>query len=307
MGLLSDIQAALLDEKVSLAPIMLKMRVLAARLGSVELGDWVKYEMEGYPGGVELPPYRRVPISYFGTFFGGFGSSITDAPIPHAAIYTFVDKDAVLMRVGESISGVEQLVVAASKHGVISTTHPDYPLQLQGKIYPDYACASITGRISAASFVDILTNVRSKLLDLILKIETELPEAKDVELASAPILQPKKQAEINHIVNNVVYGNVSNVTNTGDSSTFNVTISQGNVGDVAEALSGAGIDGADAKEFADILASETPESQEQPLGPKAQNWVSANVGKAMNGAWKIGLPVASSLLIASAKHFYGLN
>jgi hypothetical protein len=67
MALLDDIQAAVLEEGSDLGPILLKVRLLAARLGSQPLADWVKHESEGYPADSPLPGYRIIPVSYIGS------------------------------------------------------------------------------------------------------------------------------------------------------------------------------------------------------------------------------------------------
>ena len=71
MTLLQEIQAALLDPKSSIGPILLKLRYIADRLGSDILEEWVKYETEGYPEGVEVPDYRQAHVTYRGTFVRG--------------------------------------------------------------------------------------------------------------------------------------------------------------------------------------------------------------------------------------------
>jgi hypothetical protein len=63
MSLLHDIQAAVLQEGTDLGPILLKVRLLAARLGSQPLADWVKHESEGYPAEAAVPDYRIIPVS----------------------------------------------------------------------------------------------------------------------------------------------------------------------------------------------------------------------------------------------------
>lgn len=81
MGLLSDIQTALLNEQ-PIGPILLKLRFLAARLGSAALQEWVKYESEGYPASVPVPEYRKFHVSYTGNFNGPFGRVAKNIPIP---------------------------------------------------------------------------------------------------------------------------------------------------------------------------------------------------------------------------------
>ena len=82
MSLLHQIQESIVQEGSDLGSILLKLRLLASRLGSNLLEEWVKRESEGYPKEIEVPPYRIVPASYRGTFSGPFGSGINNAPIP---------------------------------------------------------------------------------------------------------------------------------------------------------------------------------------------------------------------------------
>jgi hypothetical protein len=55
MPLLNDIQQDILEDK-PLAPILLKLRFLASRLGSDALEDWVRFEIDGYGEETEVPP-----------------------------------------------------------------------------------------------------------------------------------------------------------------------------------------------------------------------------------------------------------
>lgn len=82
MSLLHEIQTSVVQEGANLGSVLLKLRLLAARLGSEPLGEWIKHESEGYPRDAEIPSYRVIGISYRGTFSGPFGSGIRNAQIP---------------------------------------------------------------------------------------------------------------------------------------------------------------------------------------------------------------------------------
>lgn len=55
MGLLSEIQASLMQQGQEIGPILLKLRFLASRLRSGPLEEWVKHESEGYPELLTFP------------------------------------------------------------------------------------------------------------------------------------------------------------------------------------------------------------------------------------------------------------
>ena len=89
MNLLDDIQSSVLDTRIDIPVVLLKLRALAASFGSKPLDDWIEYENQGYPPDAELPPYRIVPVSYTATFSGPLGSGIKNAPIPLHLVETF--------------------------------------------------------------------------------------------------------------------------------------------------------------------------------------------------------------------------
>ena len=64
MSLLYEIQESIVQSDTDIGPVLLKLRLLAARLGSVSLEEWVKYESEGYQSNIEVPPYRIIGVSY---------------------------------------------------------------------------------------------------------------------------------------------------------------------------------------------------------------------------------------------------
>jgi hypothetical protein len=59
MSLLREIQASLMQGQ-DIGPILLKLRLLASRLGSDLLEEWVKHESEGYPAHIDVPDYRKI-------------------------------------------------------------------------------------------------------------------------------------------------------------------------------------------------------------------------------------------------------
>src|SRR6478672_874937 len=82
MSLLEEIKTEAVDSASDLGALLRKCKVLAARLGSRPLEQWLIWESNGYPPNVELPDYRIWQIELKGNFAGPFGSAITNAPIP---------------------------------------------------------------------------------------------------------------------------------------------------------------------------------------------------------------------------------
>lgn len=123
MALLHQIQEAVVQEGSDLGSVLLKLRLLASKLGSDVLEEWVKHESEGYPKDSEIPSYRVVAVSYKGTFSGAFGSGITNAPIPPYLIEKFAGDSWTNYEIRESIAVVDDLLKVVRRAVVSALTH----------------------------------------------------------------------------------------------------------------------------------------------------------------------------------------
>ena len=116
MGFIESIQANLIDHNIPTASSLLKLRLLAARLGSNQLTDWIKQEANGYQSVDDVPEYRIVPIYFSGTFHGPFGSGIKNAPIPPLLIKQIAGDEWLTHKLTDSAASVEQM--ARAKNGI---------------------------------------------------------------------------------------------------------------------------------------------------------------------------------------------
>jgi len=77
VGLLEEIQNAAVDAQSDLGTLLRKCKLLAARLGSKPLEDWLVWESNGYPDDVRVPDYRVWSLEIKGHFLGPFGSGLS--------------------------------------------------------------------------------------------------------------------------------------------------------------------------------------------------------------------------------------
>lgn len=309
MGLLSDIQTSLLNEQ-PLGPILLKLRFLAARLGSTTLEEWVKYETEGYPHDAAVPEYRKFAITYTGSFNGPFGKVVSNIPIPPYIVAECAGENWLVQEERQSVSAMEDLIAGSGKKGTnLQINAANLIMLLSNKVFSGMACHSVRGIISRSSLVEMIGALRARLLELTLELEKNVPGAGEIAAGqSSKPTEPEKAAIVTHITNQIVNGPVgSNVANSGAGAQFNISIQQGDIVSLAKTLAEGGIPDAEAQEFAAIVASEKPDGPNQPFGSKAKSWIATNISKALDGTWKIGAAVATTLLTEAVSHFYGLS
>ncbi|WP_337053087.1 hypothetical protein [Pseudoxanthomonas sp. USHLN014] len=306
MGLLADIQAAVVEGQSDIAPILLKLRLLAARLGSQPLADWVKHESEGYPEGIGVPNYRVLEIAYHGTFSGPFGAGIRNAPISPYLIEKFAGESWTHFEMRQSIAAVDELLSSSKKEGSLCIEAANLILLLQGKIYKGYACNSVTGTISRASLAAIRHAVMNRVLELTIEIEKSVPEAAGVTLSSSGNLAGNAAGVTTQIAQQIIYGNYTTVS-AQRGATVSVSIDTGNKTSLSQYLVQAGLPENDAQELAELASSEKPESTAEPMGPKVKEWLLDNLKKAGSGTWKVGLAVATDVIKEGLLKYYGLK
>jgi len=307
LSLLHDIQAAVLQENADLGPILLKLRLLAARLGSQPLAEWVKHESEGYPKDADIPDYRILSVSYTANFSGPFGSGIQNAPISPYLIEKFAGKQWVRYEMRDSIAAVDDLLTTSTKGGSLCINAANLILLLQGKVYPDYACNSVTGTISRSALAAIRHSVRSRVLELTIELEKSIPEASAASLGPSNSSAPQSSAAATQIAQQIIYGNYTSVSAVGDGARIAVAIAERNSKDLAMFLAEAGLTDDDARELAQLASTEEPESKAEPMGPKARGWLVDNMKKAANGTWKVGVAVATDVIKEALLKYYGLK
>lgn len=304
MSILRDIQTAVMSEGTSLGTALLRLRFLASRLGSIPLEDWVKHEAEGYPKQVEVPQYRVIGVSYTGTFSGPFNASIKNAPIPSHLIEKLAGEQWVNHRVRESIAGVQDMANSEGSQAGINASN--LILLLQDNVYEGYACNSVTGRLSQLAFKEIVQSVRSRVLEFTIELEKEIPASVDVTIQNTVESVQNSASTVTQIFNQTIHGGITHVTAT-DSAQVSLAIIAGDVNSLTRELVKAGVPAEAATEVSEIVASEQPQSTDEPLGSRARAWLSKNVPKAASGAWKVGSTALTPILTKAALKYYGLE
>lgn len=305
MSLLREIQKSLMQEKSDIGPILLKLRFLASRLGSDLLEEWVKHESEGYPNDVDVPEYRKLSVTYKATFSGAFGSGMQNAPIPSILIKEHCGEHWVNFEMRQSVAAIDNLLTG-DESGTLTLDASNLILLLQGKVYEDMACNSVTGTLSKASLVELQYAVRSKILELTIELERKIPAAIDVAIGASDPLSVADTKTVAQITQHIIQGDVTNIHNSGDIAAVTLNVAKGDVSGLAKALTGKGLPLADAQELAAIAEREQPASDADPMGADAKSWLREKLEKGAAEAWNMGKPVAQKIITEAIKQYYGL-
>jgi len=304
MSLLRDIQNAALDSKVHLPDLLRKCKVLAARLGNQDFKSWVDAELNGYGERDPLPSYRSFRVESQGNFAGPFGSGLNHAPIPLSCLPERFRDMLLTHHSREPISALSDLVSKSDSSPSFRVPWPaDLVAYVGQDIYDNMNCLSAWQVIPRGAIVGILDTVRTRVLNFVLEIESEAPDAGE----AAPGVQPLPQERVNQVFHTEIYGNVGNVAAGGAGlSQWNVgTVTQGDFNSLRAYLANLGVDTNDLGDLEKATKSDQ-QSPSRGMGEHTSKWLGKIIGKASSGALEVGTSVASTLLTRALAQYLGI-
>jgi hypothetical protein len=168
--LLDDIINLLSDANGSLNSALLKTKVLLHNIGKKDLAAWVTHELKGYPDS-KVPDYRIVHAEVHAqlTSYTLQASSYL-LPIMH-----LTDKQRQNLTVSHcqmSIDSIEESIKAFRSKGtkLIRALPPEYASLFQNKLTPGTNIISLWCEVNMVGIENILSEVRSRLLDFTLEL-----------------------------------------------------------------------------------------------------------------------------------------
>lgn len=207
--------------------VLRKARILAAGLNNKAFEEWIRQELDGYPDDADLPAYRIIRVNAKAHLVLGrqhwASASVMASQIPEP-----YREWATTGYLAEPISHYAALVADAD--AAASTLRSEWPQEVAvkygGSGYNHPQCISAWQEIPRAAIVALIETVRNRLLDFVLEIEAENPEAGE----ALPNTQPVAADKVQQLVNNY-FGSVGNIAQQarGFTQTANVQIQPGDL------------------------------------------------------------------------------
>jgi hypothetical protein len=302
MSVLKEVQTAAVDGKSDLGMLLRKCKVLAARLDSELLENWLLWESNGYPENVDVPDYRVWGLQLKGHFFGPFGSGIQNAPIPLVCVPEEARKHYERYECRQSIASVEAALKTDPATLQVSTG--DLAVMLGTRVYQGQNCVQAWAEFGAGHLVELLNSVRNRILDFALAIGKVDPIAG--EEGSGHANSPLKPSRITQIFRTTVYGGSATLVGSASNSSLAFNVVTNDLNSLANTLRQHGLSREDIQELQLALAADARPTAKDKFGPKVATWMGKMVEKAASGSWQIGVTVAGELLSQAIARYYGL-
>ncbi|HZT28443.1 MAG TPA: hypothetical protein VFA33_01075 [Bryobacteraceae bacterium] len=302
MTLLEEIQNAAIDAGSDLGTLLRKCKLLAARLDSQPLEEWLLWESNGYPDEVPLPSYRVWPMDLKGDFAGPFGSGLRNMPIPLATIPEEARTTFEEYRCRESVANVEA-TLKRSKRGTLQVPTGDLALLLGTGVYQRQNCIQAWGEFGVGNLAELLNSVRNRILDFALAVWKAQPQAGEAG-NQVPKMEPSRVTQIFHTT---VYGGSTNVVGTATASHMAFTVGASDFSSLRRALRENHVSEDDIAELQDAVESEKTPARPESYGPKVSSWIAKMFKKASDGTWTIGITAAGQILPKLIAKYYGFQ
>lgn len=225
MALIEEIQREAVDSNSDLGAVLRKCKLLAARLQSSPLEDWLLWESNGYPDHVEVPSYRTWPLEVKGHFVGPFGSGLQNAPIPFICLPEKVRHSYDKYKCRQSIASIDATIKKfdPAKGDTLCVSTGDLAVKLGKNVYRGQNCLQAWAEFPVTHLVEVLNAVRNRILDFALAVWKEAPTAGEGIVNASPEIGSER---VTHIFNTTVYGGAANLVGSATSSSVSFTVSQ---------------------------------------------------------------------------------
>jgi hypothetical protein len=174
MTLLRKIQDAAVDSRSNISDVLRQCVILASRLGHEGFKKWVDDELNGYPPGVEVPPYRVMKGSQsIGHFMGPGGEQINNVPLPYANVPEPLRQRVSQIEFREGAGALSAMV--ERDEDSISPWPADLIARVATRFIAGRTLMAAHIKVPRNVIVGVLDGVRNRVLKFALEIEAPKP------------------------------------------------------------------------------------------------------------------------------------
>ncbi|MDI3416137.1 abortive phage resistance protein [Pantoea sp. V106_11] len=293
-----ELQALAGDPSSDIVAVLLKAKMIAVKLNLNDLSEWIEYEIEGYPAGNNIPPYRKGQgiVKALNPFHGWYAVDFSNVP---PEIIEMVTE----FKIYESISSISK---GESNDGMMRLTMP--PKKVNMLFGSDNIPNEVCWFFSKNKLKHIVTIVRNKVLSWSLELERQgimgdglLFSQKEKD--AAPMTITNNNTNNFHApVNNagaIVAGNTGNINQQN-------SISVGDIASLERELKSHGIDDNDLAELKKLVEQSPKLTSKEDVEKGFGSWIGKITGKAFTGAVKIAGATAPAVLTNAICCYFGI-
>lgn len=299
--MIGQIITALTSETADLNTALLRTKVLLHQLGEKELVRWVDSELKGYSLDDELPDYRIIDVEVLGNISNG-AWRYSAQPLPLRHLPETLRKNLETTNLRQSIAVLQKYTLDESKLAI--TIAPEVFPHLSKAFSGGYNVERAWGQPSSGIMLQVVNEVRTRLLDFVLELSEELPDS----LTPREIKEKATGIDVSTMFKNSVFGHNTTII-VGDNNVQNARnrVTERDFQSLAQYLKDSGVPAEDVDKLGAAIEADkdAPELAERKFGQNVSKWFASMMEKAASAAWDMNVGVASSLIATALNSFYG--
>nr|WP_276570165.1 hypothetical protein [Thiocystis violacea] len=160
------------------------------------------------------------------------------------------------------------------------------------------------GQPSSGIMLQVVNEVRTRLLDFVLELSEELPDS----LTLNEIKEKATDMDVSAMFKNSVFGHNATII-VGDNNVQSAKnkVIESDFQSLAKFLKDSGVPGEDIDALGAAVEADkdAPELSEKKFGQHVSKWFASMMEKAASATWNMNVGVASSLIATALNSFYG--
>lgn len=301
MKIIDEIVDLLSSDDANLTNALFKTKVLAFRFGQSEIADWVTKELEGYSDSSEVPSYRTASQSVYGSVSNGYYHyEKVQLPIHHLPAKLKESFETAKFR--QSISALEEF--ARKNRELTSSVPTELNSCFSEKLSDGYYVQQAWGVVSVGAPKEIVTRVRTRLLDFILELSEKLPN----DLPEDEMKEEAKKNNVRDLFNRTVIGdNATFVFGDNNSLTLKNSVKKGDFDSLAREMAEHKVDFSDIEKLKAAIKDDESvvDIENSQLGENVENWISKVSKKAADTSLAATAGAIGNLLAKAISNYYG--
>ena len=294
------------SSSTNIEDLLSRAKMISVKLGLKYISEWLEYELNGYPDNSLLPDYRiltETPIRAFNPYVGWIPYNLGKVNDQYQDIYDSLTT----LNINNPVS---MLAEYAKSESTLYSDLPAFMVDFLQKA--SNTTFRLCWSINPTQITKILSNIRSKILDWALQLESKGIYGKGLLFS----LEEKNEAQSvtyhNTINNNgngfTVLGDVNNDKSVVGGTVSNVQLQNitGDFSVLERQLKDHGIDDADIQELKQVVEQIPKPTSKEEIEKGFGAWIGKITGKAFTGAIKIAGAAAPALLTNYICHHYGI-
>lgn len=183
--------------------ILLRLKVILSDLDNDIIMAWVDGELRGYKDDQDIPAYRILRGIPMGTYIVNYSTQYTNSQVPLEAL---LEKEKIInictLHFDDSINSIENMINGENHNNIAKPIPTAF---CHGISTGNLQIASMNVKFSSNQLDGIVSNVKSKLVEVIMELEKQFDNIEELDIAEQIEDDINKKEAVIYNIEKIIY------------------------------------------------------------------------------------------------------